>query len=319
VASVPSESLFGGGRLWGRGGGRRPPPGRGGARAAAAALSRSSSTTPFSAFSERGMGDTVIVLSSDDDDEAAASSLTRAGCSREDAVELSDDENPPSTAVDPPRPPAKDAGTQDAPLVLGEDGDEDPEAARAKRQRLAAAACQICLASQRRNSFTLAECGHKFCRNCLSSFVDRKLRRVLASEVACPTCSAGLTISDVQTLSSAATSSTPSLTGNSGVPAHVAAAMQWSGVSPAALGLSARTWNEAVSGAPSHQASHASSSSTPAGPFARPAGTPVATKRLMKELQQIRKVRARLEEALLVGRKAHTTLIAACPPQRTRL
>ena len=49
---------------------------------------------------------------------------------------------------------------------------------------------------------TLSECGHRFCRSCLHEYVDRKLRRGLASEVGCPRCSKQMSIFDVQTLSS---------------------------------------------------------------------------------------------------------------------
>ena len=97
---------------------------------------------------------------------------------------------------------------------------------------------------------------------------------MLASEVVCPTCSKQLTINDVNTLSAG---------GDSHVPPHVATMMRATGMSAAQL---VRLGGVSVGGGP-----HGRGPSE-VGPNVsghKPQGSSVATRRLMKELQAIRK------------------------------
>ena len=128
-------------------------------------------------------------------------------------------------------------------------------------------------------------------------FVNRKLRRVLASEVVCPTCSKQLTINDVNTLSAG---------GDSHVPPHVATMMRATGMSAAQL---VRLGGVSVGGGP-----HGRGPSE-VGPNVsghKPQGSSVATRRLMKELQAIRKGDAETQ-GFSVDRPTRTTSTRGTP------
>ena len=206
----------------------------------------------------------VIELSSDEDEPAPAPAPAAATS----VITLSDTED------DPPPPQGLD---KDQPVLIEDDEDDLAEQQR-KRQRREAAACKICEAPRFTRAYKLAECGHSFCRACISGYVERKLRRLLASEVTCPTCAKQLTIADVQALSPpSAPSATPSGGGLGGllppgVPTHIAAML---GLPPAPP--------------PSHRGGGGPSSSSSGALGARPVGSSVATRRLMKEFQSIRK------------------------------
>ena len=238
------------------------------------------------------MADNVIELSDDDDDDVPVPGAAPAAA--DGVIELSDDDEPAASAR--PTKPAVPLGTgdADAPLTLEEDED-DAEAARQKRQRLAAAACKLCEAARLKKPYKLASCGHEFCRSCLVDFVSRKLRRLLASEVVCPTCAQQLTINDVQTLSAASAGSStgggggPSGHGGfggggpSGLPPGVAMMLQRHGMNADALGLGGGWGGGGGSGG------GGGGGGPDAALGSRPVGSSIATKRLMKELQQINK------------------------------
>ena len=217
----------------------------------------------------------------DSDDEAlvapapAPAAPNGTGSSSADAFVIDDDDeslNPvPAAAAAPSN--AGGTSASDAIAFLDDD-DDDLAAAQAKRRRLEMAACKLCGAARLSNPYKLSECGHSFCRDCIRDFVSRKLRRVLASEVVCPTCSKQLTINDVNTLSAG---------GDSHVPPHVATMMRATGMSAAQL---VRLGGVSVGGGP-----HGGRPSE-VGPNVsghKPQGSSVATRRLMKELQAIRK------------------------------
>jgi hypothetical protein len=253
------------------------------------------------------MSSTVIVLGDSDDEEAlpaptrgasgSGAGASGSGANADDALVLSDDDDAPasSPAAAPapaaaasaaPSAPAAAAGTgdADAPLVL-----EDDDAPAQQRKRHKPAACALCDAARLSSPYKLAACGHSFCGACLRGFVGRKLRRVLASEVSCPTCDTQLTIADVQALNPpAAASSSRAPPPPPGVPAAVAAMLQRHGMHPSQLGLGA--WGDGFGGGPpAASRGGAPPAADPSTFGARPVGSSVATRRLMKELQAIRK------------------------------
>ena len=220
---------------------------------------------------ERIMAEAEVIELSDDEDEPAAAP---APAPASGVIELSDDDDDePRAAATLAKKPAAPVGTgdADAPLTLDDD-DDDAEAARQKRQKLAVAACKLCGAARLNGAFKLATCSHAFCRACLQDFVQKKLRRVLASEVTCPTCAQQLTINDVQTLSAPSSSGGGGPSGHGdlggGIPPAMAQLLQRHGMSAEQLGLG---------------------STSDAALGARPVGSSVATRRLMKELQSIQK------------------------------
>ena len=236
------------------------------------------------------MDQPVIELSDGEDDAPPPPARARAAAaaaSSHDAIEiLSDDDNEHDASVGPPgrgggTSTSSGANVSQAIELDDDDVQQQPLAAASsgKRRRQeegasasSGAACGLCSASSLSSPFRLAECSHRFCRACLTTYVQKRLRRVLASDVVCPTCQTGLSISDVQSLSGAAErgDAAPPPPSYHGLPAHMVAALQRSGVSAAHLGLAGP-----------------SSRSEPVG--GRRVGTSVATKRLMKELQAITK------------------------------
>lgn len=233
----------------------------------------------------------IALDDSDEEDGSVRAPATARGAERAVAasaavVVLSDGEDDEAVPAMPVAS-ASAAGTSASAALPGvvtilDDDDDgagsDMAARQQKRQRLNAAACKLCEGPQLRQPYKLAECGHSFCRACLEAYIAKRLRRVLPSEVACPTCAKGLTIHDVQTLGpaterGAAVPPPPS----SGMPAFLVAQLRQRGIDPAAFGLG-----------PSHAGS-SSGGGTAAFERQRPVGTSVATKRLMKELQEMRK------------------------------
>lgn len=228
----------------------------------------------------------TIELSDDDDDvvpraSVASSSLGPLRCnanpvlasgSRDAAIEILSDDEEPSEA--PAKPVAN--GSADQPLMI----DDDPGERAARLLRKQTAACKLCEADRLDKAYTLGECKHSFCRACLVEYVERKLRRFLASEVACPVCSTSMTVGDVQAMSNSAKASRPreappppSLP--PGLPPHLAAALGI-GLNDVVDGVAASSKRPRVDKPVSH-ASH------------RAGGTAAATKRLMRELQAIQK------------------------------
>lgn len=140
------------------------------------------------------------------------------------------------------------------------------------------ATCSLCSAGCAAVTFQLAECGHRYCRSCISTHVQKRLRRVLPSEVVCPTCQKVLSIADVQSLSGAAErgDAAPPPPTAPYIPPHMLQMLQGSGMA-----------NPAMMRALAAGSSSDSMRSEPVG--GRRQGTSVATKRLMKELQAITK------------------------------
>ena len=194
----------------------------------------------------------TIVLS-DDDDEAndAPPSAAASGRHADAPVDLCGDDDPEP----PPQP--QGSGQADAPVNL-DDEPVDAAAREAQRRREAAAACRLCLSERLSNAYTLSECQHQFCRSCLTAYVGRKLRRILASEVGCPRCATQMTMQDVQTL----------------------------GVGSQGSGTKRVRTEFDLSATGSSASGFGPSGSSTLG---RAVGTSVATKRLMRELQAIRK------------------------------
>lgn len=101
------------------------------------------------------------------------------------------------------------AGSSSSAVIELLDDDDDNALGAAlvpKRRRLEAGsgACSLCQTTRASNAFTLAACSHCFCRSCIATHVQKRLRRELASEVTCPTCKTQLSIANVQALSGAA-------------------------------------------------------------------------------------------------------------------
>lgn len=200
-------------------------------------------------------------------EESASSSSAGDGGGASTAIDLDDDDE-----LVPP-PPRVASGRADEPVALE---DDNPAERAAQRRRYEAAACKICEAAVLRLSYKLHGCGHSFCRKCIAEYVERKLRRHLASEVACPTCAKELAILDVQTLSADGKDTrqrsvhhADSIVLPPGLPPHVAAAfLQRHG---GAAGGSRGGGGGGMGGPP------------------RATGSAAATKRLLREFQAIQK------------------------------
>ena len=253
------------------------------------------------------MSSAIIIDLDDDDDEVQAAprnAHAAAGSAADAPVELLDDDDDDSVAAKPAA-----TGKVDAPVELLDD--DDPAERRRAVEKLAAAACTLCQATRfSTEAFTLSDCHHRFCLTCIREYVERKLKRNLASEVGCPTCSKTMTIADVQTLSASSDGSRPRTSappvGSSmvpGLPPHLAAMfMQQHGMDT----LSGGGPNKRARVGGGGPSSSAASSS---GGFGRAAGTAAATKRLMKELQSIRKADTSTQgfEASLPASDTHAT------------
>ncbi len=209
------------------------------------------------------------------EEEAAASSSAGIGGGASAAIDLDDDDMLASLR---PAPPPAASGRADEPVALDDDGPAEREAQRRKRE---AAACKLCEAAQLCNAYKLHGCEHRFCRSCVAEYVERKLRRHLASEIACPTCAKDMAILDVQTLS--AKDSRPRMVAAPmpvmlppGLPPHVAAALLQQ------HGAGAGESNGFGGGG-------GSGGSGGTGRPPRATGSAAATKRLMREFQAIQK------------------------------
>lgn len=227
----------------------------------------------------------IEILDSDDEAPDSAPAPTTTGANSSEAIELlSDDEDevPPVATAQAPAATSSSSGANSSQAIelLDDDDAGEAAAAQSKRQRRAEPpACFLCESARLSNPYTLSECSHRFCRACLTTHVEKRLRRVLASEVVCPKCKKQLSISDVQALSGAAQrgdAAPPPSSGLGGVPAHMVAMLQARGMLPPGF----------VASSARGGGGGGSSSSGPVG--GRREGTSVATKRLMKELQAIR-------------------------------
>ena len=226
--------------------------------------------------------DPIEILS--DDEEAPAPATAPAASrrrpreepagSKDAAIDLDDDDAVAVMAAPPP------SGRSDHPVTLD---DDDPAEREAQRRRRDAAACRLCESDRLRNAYKLKACSHSFCRSCLVEHVERKLRRFLAHEVACPTCEVAMTILDVQTLSAAGKAARPRAAAPPppllppGIPPHLAAA----------LGLGGGGFGGGGFGGGGGASS--SGGGGGAGALGRTTGTAAATKRLMREFQAIQK------------------------------
>lgn len=91
----------------------------------------------------------------------------------------------------------------EAPLDLDDDAVAPSASATAPAaKRCRNHQCSICSEALTQPVYSLDECSHCFHKHCLQQHVQRLLKRMLASEVGCPACSATLSIRDVQRLSS---------------------------------------------------------------------------------------------------------------------
>lgn len=206
-------------------------------------------------------------------EESASSSSAGGGGGASTAIDLDDDDE---LVALPPPPPRVSSGRADEPVALE---DDDPAERAAQRRKYEAAACKICEAAVLRMAYKLHGCGHSFCRMCIAEYVERKLRRHLASEVACPTCAKALAILDVQTLSADGKDTRPrtvhhadSIVLPPGLPPHVAAAfLQRHGGAAGGSRSGGGGGMDGMGGPP------------------RATGSAAATKRLMREFQAIQK------------------------------
>ena len=216
------------------------------------------------------MATTTISLDSDDED--AHMPATGRGTSRDAPVELSSDDDADEPAAGSgagragssgaavgtsSRAEGAAAGSSTSALVMDLTGEEED-----------VPGCGICgKLTSARDSYRLDECGHGFCEGCVRSFVSKKVLETLAHEVGCPKCGRQLSIGNVNEL--AKTSAEPGAK-----RPRPGAPTPWRGGGPAAL-----------------LAHLAGGGGMPGGGQAgrRVAGNQAATKRIMKELQALRR------------------------------
>ena len=127
-----------------------------------------------------------VVVDLDEEEDYGALPSLRAGSLAADVIELSDTEEDAVLLADGAGSsfPAETSGASaNSPVELCDD-----DLGRPERSSYAAGSCSLCQRASVQGPYELSECRHTFCEQCLRSYVERKLRRVLASDVNCPLC-----------------------------------------------------------------------------------------------------------------------------------